>query len=158
MKRAGNEFEQIVLGTLKGMGWRKRRKTVFFRSGDAILNLNLQKYTWNETIFVNFGIWLLVLGEAEFPKDTDCHLQYRIERVVEDFPEWTDYGDGVTKTAAELEYMKDTVIAKEPELRSFANLEELRKKAAAGLLDRRGLIFKEAREILFPDEKTSQNI
>ena len=103
------------------------------------------------------SIWLLVLGEAEFPKDTDCHLQYRIERVVEDFPEWTDRGEGVIKTTEELEAMRTTVIAKEPELRSFASLEELKKKAEAGLLDRRGLIFKEAREILFPDEKTLQN-
>ena len=110
MRQAGIDFEKIVLGTLKILGWRKRRKNAFYQSGEILIVVNLQKCSWDDTISINLGFLFLSLQDVEIPKYTDCHLQYEVEDFIEGFPEWIDPdGGGGYKTKEELEEMEAMV-------------------------------------------------
>ena len=132
------QFSDAVLGVLQKSGWSRRGKTAWMRCPDADVVVELQKSNYDQTVFVNVGVALHCLGSVEPPKYTDCHLQFRAERLIDGFP--IDLGK-------DIEVLRAEVQAKESTLRSLGDLRTLQKMAATGELTG-GLVRKEAREIL----------
>jgi hypothetical protein len=47
-------------------------------TSETTLVINLQKSRWGDTYYLNYGIWLSVLGRAANPKAHECHLTKRL--------------------------------------------------------------------------------
>ncbi|PZS07781.1 MAG: hypothetical protein DLM55_09900 [Acidimicrobiales bacterium] len=44
--------------------------------------LQLQKSQYGLRYYINVALWLLALGEAQFPKERTCHVRSRLSRVL----------------------------------------------------------------------------
>jgi hypothetical protein len=56
-------FKKVFGTPLEDAGFYKKGQAWYLDGADAIAVINLQKCDWNETYFVNIGIWLKALGE-----------------------------------------------------------------------------------------------
>lgn len=143
-----SRFEAIVLGALADEGWSRRGKAAFFRGEDAIINVNVQKSAFDQQRFINLGIWLLALGDADYPSHSECHLQFRLERVFDGLARDVAIATDASRSdSSGLEDLKTALERVEPDLRKLANIDELRRLASEGLLTK-GLVRKEARALL----------
>lgn len=135
---SAKQFSETVLDELRSAGWSRRGTTAWIRGVDGDVVVNLQKSNYDLTVFVNVGVALHTLGHPEPPRYVDCHLQFRVDRLLESFP---SAGTG------DLEELRTEVRSNEAALRALGDLEELGRRFAAGGLTR-GLVRKEARELL----------
>jgi hypothetical protein len=63
-------------------GFTKKSGTWYRRNPDTIALLQLQKSQWGRQYYVNFALWLLALGDADRPKEPQCHIRTRLSRLV----------------------------------------------------------------------------
>ena len=75
-----NTFKKTIATSLKTVGFVKKGGQSWYLQGkDSVIVFNLQKSNWDETYYINIGIWLKALGESLFPLHNHCHLTYRVE-------------------------------------------------------------------------------
>ena len=132
----------VFAGALKRLGWNRKGSVASLRGSDAQLTISFQRSQYDSVFFVNLGIWLLALGDAvEFPKHSQCHLQFRLERL---FPELSSL---LKPEDVDLAALEEQLLRHGADLQRLTDLNYLRELYASGGLSD-GLIRKEAREIL----------
>jgi hypothetical protein len=76
---------QRVFDTLgRDLGFVKRSGAWYRRRRDLIEVLELQKSQFAPMYFVNLAIWLLPLGDEQYPKERLCHIRTRLSKLVTD--------------------------------------------------------------------------
>lgn len=131
------QFTDGILEALRDAGWTTRGKSAWLVCSGAVINVDMQKSKYDDTVFVNVGLALHELGHDDYPKYTDCHLQFRVERLLQGFPD----------ADTDVEMLHDEVRRREPDLRKLGEIAELRALSSRGYLSG-GLIRKEARACL----------
>jgi Domain of unknown function (DUF4304) len=118
-------------------GFAKKSGTWYRRQGEAIIVLQLQKSHWGRQHYVNVALWLLPLGEADHPKEPQCHIRTRLSRLVppEDeahLDQLLDLDAGVADRERELlEFLRTRLL---PLVDATATLEQLRTEPGHALL------------------------
>jgi Domain of unknown function (DUF4304) len=74
--------EAAIAPSLKQLGFKKKARTWWRTSGDAVQVINLQKSPYGPGVYVNIGVYVRSLGDEEFPPESRCHISARLERVV----------------------------------------------------------------------------
>ena len=72
-----------VARVAKGRGMTRKSGSWYLAGPETILILNLQKSNYSRRYFVNLGVWLLGVGEAQFPPEHKAHIRTRITHLVE---------------------------------------------------------------------------
>jgi hypothetical protein len=143
------KFKKMFGEVFAGAGFARKGQSWFLPGKDATVVVNLQKSDFAEKFYVNVGIWLMALGESEFPKENHCQIQVRLGSL---FAEHVSLID----KACTLEFAEQSdidellTILRErlvPFCRLSLTLEGLRQNAEAKLFGG-ALIFKQARELL----------
>ena len=67
---------------LKHVGFKKKTDTWYLDCDDTITVLNLQKSSYGPKYYINIGIWLKCIGEADMPRTSKCHIQFRWESLI----------------------------------------------------------------------------
>lgn len=62
-------------------GFKRSGLTWRLRGEEVIAVVNLQKSRFGNDYFLNLGFWLVELGDAASPKEEQCHIRARAERV-----------------------------------------------------------------------------
>ena len=78
----------IALG-MKSLGFRKKARNWWRTNDYAVQVLNLQKSQFGEQLYVNVAVYLSDLGNETNPPHNRCHIQARLERIV-DAKYWND--------------------------------------------------------------------
>ncbi len=73
-------IEGTIAAVMKKNGFRRKSNSWYLRTDDTILVVNLQR-AWGALSFINLAVWLNALGENTFPKEYDCHIRRRAERL-----------------------------------------------------------------------------
>lgn len=68
-------------GGLRREGFERRGPNWYLRGPDSVAVVNLQKDDFSDAWFVNLGIWITALGDAEWPQSHVCHVQVRVPRL-----------------------------------------------------------------------------
>ena len=66
----------------RASGFVKKSGSWYRRSAETIVVLNLQKSQYGPQYYVNAALWLLPLGEEQFPKEHKCHVRTRLDNLV----------------------------------------------------------------------------
>lgn len=75
------QFKKSFGNTLSSHQFQKKGQSWYLRGTDCIVVLNLQKADFSDMYYVNFGVWLNVLGEEKWPQENHCHVRSRLERL-----------------------------------------------------------------------------
>jgi len=75
IQRIFDEFGKIAGCSKKSGSW-------YMRGPETIVVLNIQKSQYGHQYFVNLAIWLRALGDADAPKENNCHIRTRLTRLV----------------------------------------------------------------------------
>lgn len=136
------DIRGAIFSALKQLGWAKKSGVSAIRGIDALLAVSFQKSQYESLYFVNIGIWLLALGEpVDFPKQNQCHLQFRIERLLPELSSLLEPGN------ENLDELEKKILSLGTRLKDLTELNHIRELYKAGSLSN-GLIRKEARELL----------
>jgi hypothetical protein len=141
---------------LENVGFVKKGQTWYLDSKDVISVVNLQKCDWGEWYFINVGIWLKVLEEGSFPKESECHLNYRAESLFPDQRELILLGCHLEMSNPEIlvdlaKFIENQLI---PFLDECREIKKLRELMAQGKLNN-GIVWKEARKYLSENNQTA---
>lgn len=63
-------------------GFTKKRDAWYRRQSETLALIQSQKSQWGRQYYVNVALWLLPLGEADYPKEQQCHVRTRLSRLV----------------------------------------------------------------------------
>lgn len=142
-------FKTAISTRFKDAAFIKKGQSWYLNGRDAIIVVNLQKSNWDDSYYLNIGIWLKVLGDAIYPQYNHCHLYFRAEAL---FPEQQD----LIRMSCDLEmatleilveltkFIENMLI---PFLRECTDGNGLKKFTKQGLLEK-GLVRIEARRYL----------
>lgn len=72
-----------VARVAKDRGMTRRSGSWYLRGPESILILNLQKSNYSRRYFVNLGVWLRGVEDAEFPPEHKAHIRTRMTELVE---------------------------------------------------------------------------
>lgn len=64
-------------------GFSKKGTYWYAERGESILLITPQKSQYGQHFFLNLGVFFHELGSKQWPKISDCHLQSRLENVVD---------------------------------------------------------------------------
>jgi len=73
-------IEGTIAAVMKKNGFRRKSNSWYLRTDDTILVVNLQR-VWGTCSFINLAVWLNALEENTFPKEYQCHIRRRAERL-----------------------------------------------------------------------------
>jgi hypothetical protein len=76
-------LELAIALQLKNAGFRKKVRTWWRQVDEVIQVVNLQKSPYGERLYVNLGIYVTRLGSESSPAENRCHVQARLDRVVD---------------------------------------------------------------------------
>lgn len=76
-------LEAAIAPGLKAAGFSRKARTWWRRAGETIHVVNLQKSAFGERLYVNLGVYVTVLGPEASPPHNRCHVQVRLERIVD---------------------------------------------------------------------------
>jgi len=131
----------------------KARGTSWYKPGpDALLVVNLQKSLYGPQHYINLAAWVKQLGDAEAPKEYQCHIRVRATSLptpnAEALGHALNLGDESMDTerreAFIASFMREEAI---PFLESLRTWEGIRAAVNAGKL-KKGLISKEVEALL----------
>lgn len=74
-------FKMSVGNALRTHEFLKKGQSWYLRGSTCVVVLNLQRDDFSDLYFVNFGIWLSSLGDAQYPPENHCHVRARLERL-----------------------------------------------------------------------------
>ena len=75
-----NDLVKSIHAPLKIAGFKKRSLSWYLNGKDTIVVVNLQR-GFGKNYYTNIGIWLKALGDEIFPKEYQCHMCWRLERM-----------------------------------------------------------------------------
>lgn len=75
--------QAAIQDELRQRGFMAKGRTWWRARGVAVQVVNLQR-GFGETLHVNLGIYVRELGELAFPREEQCHVRARLERVCPD--------------------------------------------------------------------------
>jgi hypothetical protein len=142
-------FKKAIAGPFENATFVKKGQSWYLDGEDSIIVVNIQKSNFDEEYFMNVGIWLRGLGVALFPKENQCHLSCRIERLFPEDRELIRTGFSLEKTNLQtlidlLEFIKLKLI---PFLEDCTKNYKLTEFMNTGRF-KSGLISKEAKDFL----------
>lgn len=70
--------------TLCKSGFAKKSGSWYIHYPETVGVVNLQKSQYGDTYYVNLGVWVNALGEAQFPKENTCHIRIRLSALCDD--------------------------------------------------------------------------
>lgn len=73
-----NPIAMALSQVLEPEGFLKKASNWYSKAPEVIRMANLQKSIYGNQYYVNFGLWLNALGAAEFPKENQCHIGWRL--------------------------------------------------------------------------------
>ncbi|AKJ07781.1 uncharacterized protein DUF4304 [Archangium gephyra] len=137
---------------LRGAGFKARGTSWYKHGPDALLVVNLQKSLYGPQHYINLAAWVKHLGDAEFPKEYQCHVRVRATSLpthnAEALGHALNLGDESMDTeqreAFIARFMREEAI---PFLESLGTWEGIRAAVNAGKL-KKGLIYKEVQALL----------
>lgn len=140
-----NRFKKTFGKQLSNAGFSRKGSSWFLDGPDAILVLNLQKSDFDEKFYINLGIWLKALGEAEYPRENACHVQVRLTSVLPQDAELIERGCRLdAENDAAFNQLVELLVSKViPFCTDCFQIDVLRAKVARGEF-RKALSFKEA--------------
>jgi len=65
-------------------GFSKKSGAWYLRQAQTIGIIELQKSQYGPEYYVNVALWLLALGDSQFPREHKCHIRTRLDQL---FPE-----------------------------------------------------------------------
>lgn len=141
-----NSFKQAIAKPLAAAHLPKKGQSWYLDGRDAIVVFNLQKSDWADEYFINIGIWLKALGQAEYPDVNDCHLSFRLECLFREEQKLIREGASLERGDVSLVEQLSSLIATEvvPFLQKCTDSGNLRTFLENGRF-RLGLIRKDAR-------------
>jgi hypothetical protein len=77
-----NVIVETIDDLLKSKGLSKHSGSWYRRSAETISVLNLQKSQYSRLYYLNFGIWILSAGDADYPKPNKCHIVGRVSNLL----------------------------------------------------------------------------
>lgn len=66
------------------LGAHKKAGSWYLLGADTVAVVNLQRSNYSRRYFINFGLWFIGIGPPSMPKPTACHLQTRVESIVDE--------------------------------------------------------------------------
>ena len=127
------EFKKAFGNILSSQEFRKRGQSWYLHGTDCTAVLNLQKDDFSELYYVNFGVWLAVFGDDQYPQENQCHVRARLERM---FPAQRELiydactiGPDESYLPAFVEFMRTDVV---PFCRTCLTMEDLKRNIEVG--------------------------
>jgi len=74
-------LKKAIGDTLNSHNFLRKGQSWFLRGPDCTVVLNLQKDEFSDLYYVNFGVWLAVFGNNQYPQENQCHVRARLERI-----------------------------------------------------------------------------
>lgn len=142
------DFKKGVGSVLKTAGFASKSGSWYLSGRESIVVVNIQKSDFDEKFYLNFGVWLRSLGDADFPSESKCHLQARLTAL---FPEYAETIDRACKVGGSREDF--AIFAKllesefVPFCRDCLRTEDLRLKLQTGVFSG-ALVMKVAKDAL----------
>ena len=65
-------------------GYIKKSGSWYRRQPESIAVINLQRSQYSLAYYVNVALWLVALGDSVAPKEHECHVRTRLNRLVID--------------------------------------------------------------------------
>lgn len=93
-------FRYIVDAALKKAGYERRSGAWYLLSSEVVAVFEPQKSNYDNTYFINIGLYLRGLGSETEPKERLCHIRCRVEDLIDVDPELFDL-DSPAWSAAE---------------------------------------------------------
>jgi hypothetical protein len=84
MSDSKKKLETALAPVLKAAGYRKRARTWHREWTDTLTVFNIQKSQWSDQFYLNCGIYLKALGDAQHPPEYECHIRERMDQLVPD--------------------------------------------------------------------------
>jgi hypothetical protein len=146
-------FKKAIAMPLEKAGFVKRGQSWYLDGKDANIVINLQKSNWDDSYYINVGIWLKAFGEASFPPFNHCHLYYRVENFFPEQRELILKGCSLEKSDPQMLADLSEFIASQlvPFLQECTEESKLRELMSQGALEG-GLVRIEARWYLFGEQ------
>ena len=77
------DLVQVVFDDfMKSVGFSKKSESWYRYGHDVVTVVGLQRSQYGRQYYINLGLWLLALGQANAPKDQTCHVRSRLSRLV----------------------------------------------------------------------------
>jgi hypothetical protein len=76
-------LESAITPGMKALGFRKKARNWWRTDAYTVQVLNLQKSQFGEQLYVNLAVYLSELGNEISPPHNRCHIQARLERIVD---------------------------------------------------------------------------
>jgi hypothetical protein len=77
-----NPIHKTLKHVLAPIGFSRKGNSWFRRGTDVVQVVNLQKSQYGQKYYINFAVWLLALGETQFPREEQCHIRFRVDSLV----------------------------------------------------------------------------
>jgi hypothetical protein len=72
-------LESILKPTLKKKGFRKKGSTWWKHIEGYIQVINIQGSQYSKQFYLNLGVYISAVGDKEWPSESDCHIQVRLD-------------------------------------------------------------------------------
>ena len=137
---------------LRGAGFKARGTSWYKHAPDTLLVVNLQKSLYGPQYYINLAAWVKQLGDAEAPKEYQCHIRVRATSLPTSNAEALGHAlnledesmDTKQRESFIASFMREDVI---PFLQSLGTWEGIRAAVNAGKL-KKGLIYKEVQALM----------
>ncbi len=138
---------------LKHAGFKQKSDSWYMANNETISVVNLQKSAYGEQYYVNVGLWLKDLGDAETPKEHHCHIRCRWKSLIQEDEKYlerlldlddTSFSDD--ERSAKIGHFVEMNVV--PFLQKCASLEGLRSLYKSSVWPKASLIHRNARELL----------
>ncbi len=77
MKSDKNPISIAFEESLRAGGFAKKGNTWYRDNPDVLEVMHLQRSQFGPQYYINYALWLKVLGEPKSPKEVDCHIRMR---------------------------------------------------------------------------------
>ncbi|ELZ1717854.1 DUF4304 domain-containing protein [Vibrio parahaemolyticus] len=72
-------LESILKPALKKAGFRKKGSTWWKHLEGFIQVINIQGSQYSKQFYLNLGVYIIAVGDKEWPSESDCHIQIRLD-------------------------------------------------------------------------------
>lgn len=152
MKTSSSPVKTAMAHELRSAGFKARGTSWYKHAPDTLLVVNLQKSLYGPQYYINLAAWVKQLGDAEFPKEYQCHIRVRATSLPTNSEETLGHALNLEDESMDTEqreafiarFMREEAI---PFLESLGTWEGIRAAVNAGKL-KRGLLYKEVQALL----------
>jgi hypothetical protein len=76
-----NDISELLNRALLPQGFQGKNRNWFLHTDECIIVVNLQGSSFGAQFYINIGVFLLGMGNTDFPKERDCHIRTRLETI-----------------------------------------------------------------------------